>query len=154
MTAIAQDAQQMSLLFQYGVAAAVEIVAWADSLIVQMDSPPDALLELSTAAPSKTEDILSCLHRLSVGGDFWSAFRSALPRLRDYIRLHPDRAENIANHLFLTACSFSVSDVPGDLHFVYRFDDAFSLARQSTYDEPETVYREFIHELDKFTQVA
>jgi len=44
--------------------------------------------------------------------------------------------------------------VPDDLHFVYRFDDAFSLAREGTYGEPQSVYRDFVHELDKFTQVA
>ena len=74
--------------------------------------------------------------------------------IRDFIVAHPDRADAIANHLFLTACSFGVSDVPDDLRFVYRFDDAFSLAHEGTYGEPETVYREFIHELEKFTPVA
>ena len=50
-------------------------------------------------------------------------------------------------------CRHEVSDVPDDLHFLYRFDDAFSLA-QGGYGETETVYREFIHELDRFIQVA
>jgi hypothetical protein len=154
MQSIAKDAQRMSLLFQWGVATADEIISWADSLIVHMDSPLDSLLELSTTSPAKTGDILSCLHRLSGGADFWAAFRCALHRVRDYVASHPERAEAIANHLFLAACGFSVSDVPDDLHFAYRFDDAFSLAREGTCGEPQTVYRGFIHELDKFTQVA
>lgn len=142
------------MLFMYGVVVADELVAWADSFIVRMDSPPDPLLELSTTEPSKTGDILSCLRRLSVGADFWAAFRSALPRLRDYVTSYPDRAESIANHLYLTACSFEVSEVPDDLHFIYGFDDAFFLAREGTYGESETVYREFVRELDRFSQVA
>ena len=150
MPAIAQFTQRMSLLFRYGVVAADEVVAWADSLIVEMDSPPDALLELSTTSPAKTADVLSSLERLSSGADFWPSFRSTLPQLRDHIVSNPDRAEAVAKHLFLTACSFSVSDVPDDLRFVYRFDDAFSLARDGTYGEPKTVYREFIQELEKF----
>lgn len=154
MTAIVQDALRMSLLFQFGAVAADEVIVWADSLIVQIDSPPDSLLELSTTSPSRTADILSCLRQLSAGAEFWAAFRSALPRLRDYVASHPDRAEGIANQLYLIACGFAVTDVPDDLHFVYHFDDAFSLAREGVYGDTETVYQEFIHELDKLTQVV
>jgi hypothetical protein len=154
MPSLAEDAQRMTLLFEYGVVADDEVVAWADWFIVQMDSPPYLLLELSTTAPSKRGDILTCLHRLSVGADFWAAFRSALPRLRDYIASYPDRAEGIANQLSLTACNSPPSDVPDDLNFICHFDDAFSLAREGTYGESETVYREFVHELDRFSQVA
>ena len=133
------------MLIQYGVLDASAVIAWADAMIVEMETPPDSLLELSTTAPDKTAEILSCLRRLSTGADFWTAFRSALPMLRDYVASHRDRAESIASHLFLTACGFGVGDVPEDLHFVYRFDDAFSLSREGTYGDPETVYREFIH---------
>ncbi len=154
MTEIAQDAQRMSLLFQFGVATADEAISWADSWIQRTDSPAEALLELSTTPPGKTGDILSCLRQLSAGADFWNALRGALPRLRDYVASHRDRAEGIANQLFLTVCSFGVPEVPDDLSFAYRFGDAFSLAREGTYGDPETVYQEFIHELDKFTKVA
>jgi hypothetical protein len=154
MQSIVQDAQRLSLLFQYGVLDAGAVIAWADGAIAQMDSPSDSLLELSTTAPDKTADILSHLHRLSSGAEFWPALRSAIPQIRDFIVAHPDRADAIANHLFLTACSFGVGDVPDDLHFLYRFDDAFSLAHEGTYGDLETVYREFIRELEKFTQVA
>jgi hypothetical protein len=154
MQSIAQEAQRLSLLFQYGVFDAGAIIAWADTAIAQMDSPPDSLLELSTTAPDKTADILSRLHRLSSDAEFWPALRSAIPPIRDFIVAHPDRADAIANHLFLTACSFGAGDVPDDLRFLYRFDDAFSLAHEGTYGEAETVYREFIHELEKFTPVV
>ena len=154
MSEIVQDAQRMSLLFQYGAVTADEVISWADSWIQRMDSPAEALLHLSTTPPDKTGDTLSCLRRLSTGADFWNALRSALPRLRDYVASHRERAEEIANHLFLTVCNFELGEVPDDLHFAFRFDDAFCLARQGTYGSPETVCREFIHELEKFTQAA
>lgn len=75
-----------------------------DTAIVQ----PDSLLELSTTAPDKTADILSCLHRPSSGAEFWPALRSAIKHIRDFIVAHPDRADAIANHLFLKACSLGV----------------------------------------------
>ena len=154
MTAIAQDAQRQSLLFDYGVASAEDVIHWADSKIVEMDSPPDALIELSTTAPDHTADIISLLHRLREGADFWLAFRLVLGQLHDYVTNHPARAESIANHLFLTACAFYPAEIPADLQFLYRFDDAFSLARTGTYGEPDTVYKEFISELGRYKQKA
>jgi hypothetical protein len=154
MQSITQDAQRVSLLFQYGVLDASAVIAWADTAIIQMDSPPDSLLELSTTAPDRTADVLSYLHRLSSGAEFWPALRSAIPQLRDFVVSHPDRAESIANHLFLTVCRFPGPELPDDLHFIYRFDDAFSLAREATYGDTETVYREFVHEMERFTPVA
>ena len=154
MQSITQDAQKVSLLFQFGVLDASAVIAWADTAIVQMEPPPDALIELSTTPPDRTADILSCLHRICSGAEFWPALRSTLPHIREFILAYPDRAAAIANDLFLTVCSFGISEVPDDLHFVYRFDDAFSLAHEGTYGEPETVYREFVHELEKFTPMA
>ena len=110
MQSISQEAQRLNLLFQYGVLDATAIISWADAAIVRIESPPDSLLELSIAPPGKTEDILSCLNLLSTGAEFWSALRSVIPRLRDFVASHPDRAESVANHLYHTA--ISVGDVP------------------------------------------
>lgn len=148
MSAIVQEAQQTQLLFEYGVITADVVLKWADSMIIQLQIPPDTLIELSTTSPSKTENIITCLHRVSSGADFWSAFRGALPQIRDYVSTHRECAESIANHFFLTACS-DVSNVPKDLNFIYGFDDAFFLANHGTFGDFETIYREFIGELDK-----
>jgi len=148
--ALAQESQSITLLFQYGVVSATDIITWADSLVEKMDSPPDALLDLSATPSHKTGDILSCLHRLSAGADFWDALRKTLPRLRDFIAAHPDQAENIAHHLSGTVLSFDYSEVPADLRFPDRIDDAFSLARQGTYGTRETAYQYFLLELNKF----
>src|SRR5687767_1859494 len=106
MDSLVQEAQQMSLLFQYGVLDANAVIAWADGKLVQMDLPPDSLIELSTTAADRTAEIFSCLHRLSSDAEFWRALRSAMPRLREFVLSHSDRAESIANHLYLTVCSF------------------------------------------------
>ena len=67
MQTIAHDAQRMSLLFEYGVLTGDDVIAWSDSAIVQLDSLPDSLLQLSMTAPDKTGDIMSHLHQLSSG---------------------------------------------------------------------------------------
>jgi|ERR1051326_4791559 hypothetical protein len=153
MESIAQDAKRMSFLFHYGVLDGLAVIAWADAAIVQMDSPPDALLELSTTAPEQTADLLSYLDRLSSGAESWSALKSAIPRIRDFVASRPDRAEAIANQLFLTGC-YGAGDVPEDLRFIFRYDDAFSLAREGQYGDTQTVYQEFLHEMERFTEAA
>jgi hypothetical protein len=150
MQSITQEAERMSLLRQFGVRNDSDVIAWADSLIAQMDALPDVLLELSMTAPYKTADIISCLNRLRSGSDFWPAFRSTLPLIREFLVSHPERAECVANHLFLACCRFSYSDVPEDLHFVYQFDDAFESASDGIFGNRRKVYRAFIDELGKF----
>jgi hypothetical protein len=126
------------------------VVRWADAQIMALDSASGSLLELSTTSPSKTGDLLSHLRVLASGADFWSAFRAVLGPLHDHISSNPSRAEYFANELYRTAISFDSGEVPKDLSFVYRFDDAFSIAREGTYGRPEDVFREFLAELARF----
>jgi hypothetical protein len=152
---IAQEAKRVSLLFHYGVFAADAIIEWADTMIIAMDTPPDTLLELSTTAPDKTADIVSCLNRLSYGAEFWSALRSAIPQIRDFITTNPDPvsiAHRMAHHLgsqIRSTTYWSYLKMPDDLEFLFNFDDDFDHALDGDSGDPETVYREFIHELEK-----
>jgi len=150
MQSIAQEAQRVSLLFRYGVLNSAEVIAWADGMIAQMESPPDMLIELSIVAPEKTEDIIHCLGQLASRSDFWAAFRRAIPQFRDFIISHPENAEAIAHHFYLAAWETSTSDVPADFRFIFRFDDAFSLARDGICGDTKAVFHNFIRELEKF----
>jgi trans-aconitate methyltransferase len=152
MPPYAQDAKRLSLLFDYGVATDREVIQWADSQIVALDSPPDALIQLAVTRPTDTAAIISHLHTLSAEAEFWPAFRAALGRLHDHVVSRPADAERIANDIYLTVLMFP--DVPAEFYFAYRFDDAFSLARDGTFGDEETVRREFIHELQRFTPAA
>lgn len=148
MPPYAQDAKRLSLLFDYGVATDREVIEWADSQIVALDSPPDALMQLAVTPPTKTADIITHLHTLSAEAEFWPAFRAVLARLHDHVASRPADAERIANDIYRTVLMFP--DVPAEFSFAYRFDDAFSLAREGTYGDEDTVRREFIHELQRF----
>ena len=144
-----QDAKRLSLLFHYGVATEREIIEWADSQIAVLNPTPEALIELSLTPSNKTEDFISHLHALSADAEFWPSFRAALPRLLDHLASRPEDAERIANELYRTV--LMDPSVPKDFHFAYRFDDAFSLAREGTYGNEDDVRREFINELKRFT---
>lgn len=146
--AFANDAQRLSLLFDYGVVTAHEVIQWADSQIVISESPPGPLIELSTTAPNQTADVISHLHALSAGADFWQALRAAVPRLHEYLTSNPKDAERIANALYRTV--ITARDVPTDFQFAYLYDDAFSLVRENVYGDIETIRKDFIREFGKF----
>jgi hypothetical protein len=149
MPPYAQDAKRLSLLFDYGVAAVREVIDWADAEIVALDSPPDALIELASTRPTDAAAIISHLHTLSEGAEFWPAFRAALARIYQHVVAHPGDAGRIANDIYRTV--LMLSDVPNEFSFVYHFDDAFSLAQEGTFGDEEMVRKEFIEELRKFT---
>lgn len=149
MPQLAHEAKRLSLLFNYGVATEREIIEWADSQIVALDSPPDALLQLASTRPNDTAAFISHLHTLSAGAEFWPAFRAAMARLHQHVVAHPADSARIANEIFRTVVMFS--DVPSEFIFAYRYDDAFSLAREGTFGDEEAVRSEFADELRRFT---
>lgn len=152
MPPYAQDAKRLSLLFDYGVATVRDVIEWADSRIMALGSPPDALMQLAVTRSTDTAAFISHLHILSAEAEFWPAFRAALARLHEHVVAHPGDAGRIANAIYHTVLMFR--DVPREFSFVYRFDDAFSLAREGIVGDEENVRREFTDELQRFTTAA
>lgn len=145
----AQDAKRLSLLFDYGVASEREVIEWADSEIAALDSPPAVLIDLAVTNPTDTAAIMSHLHTLSEGAEFWPSFRAALARVYQHVVTHPADAERIANDIYRTVLMFS--DVPAEFSFVFHFDDAFSLAREGIFGDEDAVRKEFMDELRRFS---
>jgi hypothetical protein len=145
----ADEAKRFSILLEFHMPVGEDVVAWADSQIAASDAPCKPLLDLSTKSPQRTPEMLSHLHALAAGADSWSALRVAVPRLREHLLSHPEGAEGIAHGLFHMAVS--ASDVPPDFKFACRFDDAFHLARERVFGNVESVRREFLDELARFT---
>lgn len=148
MPPYAHDAQRLSLLFGYGAATHREVIEWADSQIGALESLPDALLQLAVTRPGDTAAMLSNLLALSAEAEFWPAFRAALAHLHAHVIAHPHEAAQIAHHIYLSVAT--LSDVPDEFSFVNHFDDAFTLARDGTFGDEDTVRREFIEFLRRF----
>jgi hypothetical protein len=142
----------LSLLFGYGVATHREVIEWADSQILALDSLPDALLQLSVTPAGDTAAIMAHLLALSAEAEFWPAFRAALARVHAHVVAHPQDAAQIAHKIDLSVAEFS--DVPYEFSFVYHFDDAFTLARDGIYGDEDTVRREFTEVLRRFVAAA
>lgn len=90
----ANAAKQLSLLLNLGVVTAHEVIAWAESQILETEfSAP--LLDLSTTDATRIGEVISHLNRLSEGANFWEAFRAMLPRLHEHLLAHPSEADRV-----------------------------------------------------------
>ena len=149
MSSIAQEATRESFLFDIGVRSSADIIAWADRMIEREEKPHALLIELSTTSPERTDYVLSYLSRLCSGGDFWLAFREALPSVYEFVVARPTEAERIAGSLFFTTHCRS-GTIPDEFSFIYHFEDAFYLGREGVYGSEKAVYEDFLSELSSF----
>ena len=63
---------------------------------------------------------------------------------------NPVQAEHVAKLLYMIVVSSGYENLPEDLNFIFHFEDAFYLASDHTYGNPESVLQEFIQELKVF----
>ncbi len=137
-------------MLQYGLASGIDVVKWADSQIIALDSPPGSLIDLSMTPTGQSADLLSHLRALASGADVWAAFRAVLGPLHDYVAARPSQAEDFAYELLRTAAWINPEGMPEDLRFLYHFDDAFFLARDGSFGRTEDVLQDFLRELARF----
>jgi len=146
------EANRIRLLFFFGVVTPEQVIAWSNAQIEALADPPTALFELSSTCPSNTGGIITNLTALSCDGDYWKSLRAAMPQIYEHVEAHPDDAERLANELYLSVVRSSPDDVPNEFKFIYRFDDAFTLAREGIYGNPLAVHEEFLSELHLFVK--
>jgi hypothetical protein len=151
MPSLDLEAGRELFLLNLGVRSPVDIVRWVDAVIAKEEAPHELLIELSTTPPERLDRFISVLSDLRRGSDFWSAVRDAMPALHGYVVAHPEEAERIASSLFMTAAG-DFDKMPKEFSFIYRFDDAFSLAHEGMHGRLEDVRSDFIAELKRFAE--
>ena len=150
MNALAQEAARELFLLNLGVHDTRNVVRWADEQVEKEESPSDTLIELSTMPPERIDGFIAGLSRLRDGSDIWAAYRDAMPSIYDYVVKNPEKTELIASTLYLLLAQYFVDTLPSDFQFIYRFGDAFDLARQGIYGDLKSVGEEFTDELKHF----
>jgi hypothetical protein len=66
------------LRLQFGLVSGEDIINWADSEIVRLDSPPEELIDLATSNASQIDEHLSYLNALAQGAEFWNAAKTLI----------------------------------------------------------------------------
>ena len=155
MPSLAQDAQLLKLLFQYGLIPSHAIINWADAQIISLSSPPAQLIELSTTPDSRTADLLSHLGALAADADYWEAFRAVLGFVAEAVSSHRETAVQSANKLYCFVVTTGPArsmpfDLPEDLQFLYRFLNDWDVAHTGIRGEPNALLEQFITRLQSF----
>lgn len=148
-SSLAQKSAKEWFLFTIGVKRSEDIIAWADRVIEEEDKPDARLIDLSTTPPERTDLFLAELERLRDGSDIWSAVRDGLDSVYDYVVLHPEEAERVAQALYSVA-SWYPKGMPNEFSFIFHFDDAFYLAKEGIYGGTDVVFADFVAHLKRY----
>jgi hypothetical protein len=149
MDSLRDEAVRRWLQIQLGVTTPKKVIDWVDGAIAGMDRPPSALIELSTADVNRTETVISALTELGNGADYWAAFRGALGDAHTFLTTNPGDGERVAQRIYGIVAR-SARDVPGEFNGLYRWEDAFYLAREGVYGSEQQVLEQLMDELSSF----
>jgi hypothetical protein len=139
---ISHEAQVLWMLFSLGVVSSDEVIDWADGWIAKEERPKDELFTISGATRDRYA-LTKALSELGRGADYWNAFREVCGKLEAFIRKNPEHAEACADLLYSWLCE-RLADHPKDLDPLFRFSDAFALARDGTYGDTESEKQQFL----------
>ena len=139
---IKNEAARLVLLLDVGVVTDAEVIAWADSLIVQIDKPSGMLIDLSLAKGGGIRDALSSL---AEGVDVWPTVGWAMPALIDYVTKHREKAVTVASAFYHIAVEQRY-EVPAKYGFFNSAEDDFALAEEGVFVFEE-VYARFLEDM-------
>lgn len=132
MKPYAQEAENLRLLFDAGIASVDDVIAWADRTVLTLPEYDDDLVEISLGAKVPMAEMDSRLRRVGAGADHYEAIRNLAGRMHRSLMSDRSLAQNFARvleHIWVE-CGYKV---PKDLSFMAGIDDAFSLAESGTY---------------------
>lgn len=136
MKPYAQEAENLQLLFDAGLASVDDVVAWADRIISTLPEYDNDLTEISLGAKVPMAEMDSMLKRASEGADHFGAIRNLLGQMHRTLLSDRSQARGFAR-LLESLWLASNYEVPSDLEFMARIDDTFSLAESGTYGSLE-----------------
>ena len=128
----AQEAENLRLLLDAGIASMDEVVAWADQVILASPGYDDDLTEVSLAAKAPRDEMDRRLSRLGEGADPAEAIRNLAARIHQALLSDTSRAGDFARVLD----RFWFEEwprLPSEFSFMAGLDDEFSLAESGSY---------------------
>lgn len=144
---IKNEAARLVILLDVGVVSGAEVIAWADSLIVQMAKPSGILIDLSLAKGGGIRDALSSM---AEGADLWPTVGLAMPALIDYVTQHREKAAIMAGVFYHIAVAQQY-EVPDKYGFFNSAEDDFALAQEGVFVFEE-VYSRFLEDMRRSTE--
>jgi hypothetical protein len=149
MKPYAQEAEIKRLEFMTGLITVSDVIAWADSLIEQMDIPDSEIIDLSLAGHSNSYELISILSEMAIGSDRFAAMKTVFGKMYSVLSQDVSHARKYSSAIM----DFVVENhynLPDDFYFMYGIDDAFELAEIGIYGSVDEISKRFIEELKPF----
>lgn len=154
MKPYAQEAENLRLLFDAGIASVDDVVAWADGTISTLPGYDDDLTEISLGTKVPMAEMDSRLRRVSEGADHFEAIRNLLGWMHRTLLSDRSKARGFAR-LLESLWVANNYKVPSDLiNCMAGIDDTFSLAESGTYGSLEEAIDELIADTAKFDSAS
>lgn len=121
MKPYAQEAENLRLLFDAGLASVDDVVAWADRTILILPDYDEDLTEISLGAKLPEYEMTKRLRRLSTGADRFEAIRNLAGRMHQVLLSDKLWAEEFAGTLTRLYYE-NDSEFPEDLAYIWDED--------------------------------
>jgi len=127
MKPYAQEAENLRLLFDAGIASVEDVVAWADRTILTLPEYDNDLVEISLGAKVPRDEMDGRLRFVSEGADHLEAIRNLLGRMHRTLLSDRSRAGAFARTMWNVSGEFAI-ELPRELGFMDRFEEPVDTA--------------------------
>jgi hypothetical protein len=150
MKPYSEEALELKLSFEAGVADVAEIIQWADRTLLACDNYDDDLAELCMAKDKPKKHLISLLGKLA-GPQYeeWAAMRRTMARMHRTLGQDSSRAREFAQFLELFWVRHDYQ-VPEDMSFMAGVHDEYQLAEEGIYGTIDQAKESLLRHLANF----
>ncbi|MFC4637842.1 hypothetical protein [Deinococcus hohokamensis] len=130
-----------------GIGEAADVVRWADGWIAQLETPPDALLDVSLNG-KRVNDLIHSLGELAAPRLTSESLPLLCRILHGHLVQKPDELRRVVRLLYWANVERVLPDEFA--HDVYMLDDSLDLAGEGIYGTVEEIYSETVDILERY----
>jgi hypothetical protein len=150
MKPYSEEALEMKLSFEAGVANVAEVIQWADRTFLGCDNYDDDLAELCMAKDKPQSQLISLLGKLAgPQHEEWAAMRRTMARMHRALSQDLSRARALAKFLedFWVRHDYQV---PEDMSFMAGVGDEYQLAEEGIYGTIDQAKESLLRHLARY----
>ena len=119
-----------------GLIEVADVIAWADNIILQEESPELSIIEVSMSASKAKYEVFSALSAVAVGADLELVQRKILLRMAEKLAHEPEYLPLVISYLYWKAGDNEITD-EGLRAEIYELDDQleYSASRPMNYQK-------------------
>jgi hypothetical protein len=148
MSDIAAEAAFLRKALLLGIRDVASVVAWSDSIIGELDEPPEAFIDLSGMSKAHVLDVTHVLESVAAPMSTVELLPRLLADAHDKLRVDPAYGPELARALYQVC--LEGTPLPSQFNALYSFADAYDLAKAGTFGSIREVYEELLEFTGRF----